>query len=332
MFQKTKIGLAAAMLVGGAGMLAGLAHAQSGERIEITGSAIKRIAGETAVPVTVIKADDLKQQGVTSVEQIMATLTSVQLSVNAAQAIGSGSGGSTFADLRGIGPDKTLVLLNGERISNNAVDGSAPDLNMIPFAAIDRIEVLRDGASSLYGTDAIGGVINFITKKNFVGGTGTIGFDKPQHPGGKVTSASVGFGFGNLDSGGFNVFGFVSGRKEDAIGGTQRDFNRRIVGGLSNSTDPANYTQDFGTLYNPGAPACVGTALIPVAGGTQCKIVTPSFVDFSPKSETFSGMVKGTLRVSSAFELGLEGFMSQNKVTTKIAPVMTVTHCPRSAR
>ncbi|WP_163447030.1 TonB-dependent receptor plug domain-containing protein, partial [Escherichia coli] len=78
------------------------------------------------------------------------------------RSVGSATGGASFADLRGIGANKTLVLLNGRRLANNAIDGSAVDLNTIPFAAIDRVEVLRDGASALYGTDAIGGVINFI--------------------------------------------------------------------------------------------------------------------------------------------------------------------------
>jgi len=321
MFRRTQIGMASALLVAGLTIPAAHALAQAEQRIEITGSAIKRIDAETAVPVTVIKMDELKAQGITSVEQIMATISSVQLTTNAAQSIGSGTGGATFADVRGIGQDKTLVLLNGERIANNAVDGSAPDLNMIPFAAIERIEVLRDGASSLYGTDAIGGVINFITKRNFTGGTVSLGYDSPQHPGGRVTSGSVGFGFGDLDSQGFNIFGFLSARKQDAINGTQRNFNRRIVGGLSNSTDPGNYTQDFSALYNPAAPGCAGTALIPIAGGIQCKIVTPSFVDFWPKSDTVSGMFKGTLRVNSTLDLGAEVFATQNKVTTKIAPV-----------
>ena len=321
MHKQTKIAAAVLLTVGGISAWAQQAEPQQIERVTVTGSAIKRIDAETSVPVTIVKMSDLRNAGVTSVEQIMANLTGVQSSVNAAQSIGSGSGGSSFADLRGIGQDKTLVLLNGERIANNAVDGSAPDLNMIPFAAIDRIEVLRDGASALYGTDAIGGVINFITKRSYNGATVTLGYDSPQHKGGRARSANAGFGFGDLATQGFNVLGFVSARKEDAIAGDQRDFNKRIVGGLSNSTDPANYTQDFGTLYNPAAPTCAGTALIPIAGGTQCKIVTPNFVDFAPKSETASGMLKGTLRVNDALELGAEAFLTQNKVTTRVAPV-----------
>ncbi|RZL38085.1 MAG: TonB-dependent receptor [Rubrivivax sp.] len=325
MHKRTHIAVAALMAAGGfpavAQVAPAAAPAQQIERVTVTGSAIKRIDAETAVPVTVVRMAELRSAGVTSVEQILNNLAGVQSTVNAAQSIGSSSGGATFADMRGIGSNKTLVLLNGERIANNAVDGSAPDLNMIPFAAIDRIEVLRDGASALYGTDAIGGVINFITRKSYVGGTVTLGYDKPQHPGGRNRSANAGFGLGDLDRDGYNVSGFVSLRKEDPITGDQREFNKRIVGGLSSSTDPANYTQDFNTLYNPAAPGCAGTSLVPVEGGTQCKIVTPNFVDFSPKSDTTSGMLRGTLRVSPSLDLGAEAFLTRNKVTTLVAPV-----------
>ncbi|MGM9484929.1 TonB-dependent receptor [Roseateles sp. NT4] len=320
MHKQTKIAVAALMTLGGIGAWAQQAETQQIERVTVTGSAIKRIDAETAVPVTVVKMADLRNAGVTSVEQIMANLTGVQSTVNSTQAVGAGTGGASFADLRGIGKDKTLVLLNGERIANNAVDGSAPDLNMIPFAAIDRIEVLRDGASALYGTDAIGGVINFITKKSYNGGTLTLGYDSPQHAGGKGKSGSIGLGFGDLANQGFNLLGFLSVKKEDAIAGDQRDFNKRIVGGTSVNTDPANYSQG-GLFYNPAAPACDGVALIPVAGGTQCKIVTPNFVDFAPKSETASGLLKGTLRVNDALELSAEAFLSRNRVSTHVAPV-----------
>lgn len=318
MFKRSVISIAVTAGLAAIGM-----HAQAQEqleRVEVTGSAIKRLDAETAVPVTVIKMEALKKSGITSVEQIMANLTAVQASSNTAQSIGSGSGGASFADMRGIGADKTLVLLNGQRIANNAVDGSAPDLNMIPFAAIDRVEVLRDGASSLYGTDAIGGVINFITKRDYQGGTATIGYDSPQHPGGKTRSANVGFGYGDLNAQGFNIFGFASYKKSDNISGSQRDFNKRIVGGLSRSTDPANYTQDFATYYNPTQPNCSGEQVVKLENG-DCKIVTPSFVDHSPKTEIYSGMLKGSLVVNSNLTLGAEIFATRSKVTTLIAPV-----------
>src|SRR5882757_4024131 len=104
-------------------------EAQKLERVEITGSAIKRIDAETAVPVTILKVDELKKEGLTSVEQIVARLASSQMTQGISQAVGTGSGGAAFANLRGLGQNKTLVLLNGRRLANNAVDQSAPDLN-----------------------------------------------------------------------------------------------------------------------------------------------------------------------------------------------------------
>src|SRR5258708_4980666 len=112
-------------------VLAQQAPTQELQRVEITGSAIKRIDAETAVPVTILKVDELKKEGLTSVEQIVARLASSQMTQGISQAVGTGSGGAAFANLRGLGQNKTLVLLNGRRLANNAVDQSAPDLNMI---------------------------------------------------------------------------------------------------------------------------------------------------------------------------------------------------------
>ncbi len=323
MFKRTKVctGVLAA-LGGGLVAFAPPSFAQDAQRIEITGSAIKRIDAETAVPVTVIRSDELKERGITSVEQILSVISSVQASQNMASSIGSGTGGASFADMRALGASKTLVLLNGQRIANDAVSGAAPDLNLIPFSAIDRIEVLRDGASSLYGTDAIGGVINFITKRSFKGGTVGLSMDVPAQEGGKTRSAEIGFGVGDLAADGWNVYGTLSLKKRDFIDGDQRDFNKRIPGGFSNSTFPANYqVTNGGPYYNPIAPDCAAPNLIPNAAATGCRIVTPPYVSISPRSETVSGLLKGTFTVNNNLTLGAEAFYSKNSVETKIAPV-----------
>ena len=297
------------------------------ERVVVTGSAIKRLDAESSVPVTTVKMSDLREQGLTTVEQILGQLTASQSSLGTSQAVGSSTGGASFADLRGIGANKTLVLLNGRRIANNAFDGSAPDLNMIPIAAIERIEVLRDGASSLYGTDAIGGVINFITRKDYTGGSISLGFDSPQHAGGKTRNANAGFGYGDLDKEGFNVFGFVDLQKQDSINGNQRDFNRRYPGGLSASTFPANYyvppktAADTVTVYNPAGPACSGNNLLPAGDNTSCYITTSPYVDYIPESERASGMIKGTLKLNNDHQIGAEYFVTRSEVRTQIAPV-----------
>ena len=320
MLKRSKINTAVLMVLGVVAALPVMAQDAS-QRVEITGSAIKRIDAETALPVTIVKIEDLKAQGVTSVEQIMNSLSAVQLNQGSSQQVGAGTGGAAFADLRGIGASKTLVLLNGRRIANNAIDGSAVDLNMIPFAALERVEVLRDGASSLYGTDAIGGVINFITRNDYQGGSVTVGVDRPQHKGGRSENANVGFGFGDLSKQGFNVFGFLDVNRQHRIGGLQRPFNARFPGGLSPTPFPANYYQDGKVTSNPAAPGCTDPAFLTPAGdGTSCRIKTASFVDYTPESERLSGMLSGTMRLGD-HKLGLEWFKTRNETTTEIAPV-----------
>lgn len=290
------------------------------QRVEITGSAIKRIDAETAVPVTVLRMDDLKKEGITTVEQVMANLSVSQSSRGTSQSVGSSTGGAAFADLRGIGANKTLVLLNGRRLANNAFDSSAPDLNMIPFAAIERVEVLRDGASSLYGSDAVGGVINFITKKDYRGGTVTVGADSTQHGGGSANNANVGVGFGDLQDDGYNIFAMVDHQYQHALSGTDRDFNRRYPGGLSGSTSPANYFQGSKGANPAGAACANGDFLVP-ASGSSCYMTTSPFVDYVPKSERTTGLVKGTFKLNENHELGVELLSTESKVGTTIAPV-----------
>ncbi len=313
-----------AVALGAALCVLGLsAQAQNtAQRVEITGSAIKRIDAETAVPVTIVRIEELKAQGVTSIEQIMGALSAVQMTQGSSQQVGAGTGGAAFADLRGIGPSKTLVLMNGRRIANNAIDGSAPDLNMIPFAALERVEVLRDGASSLYGTDAIGGVINFITRKDYRGGSITLGADVPAEKGGKAQNANVGFGFGDLSREGFNVFGFLDMAKTDPIGGTERPFNARFPGGLSPTPFPANYYQDGAVTANPSGPACTNPSyLVPVGDNSSCYIATSAFVDYTAKTERTSGMLRGTMRLGQDHNATIEWFGTRNEATTRIAPV-----------
>jgi iron complex outermembrane recepter protein len=324
MFKRTKLSAAALVALGGAAIFAAApARAQDTQRIEITGSAIKRIDAETAVPVTVVRFDDLKKEGITTIEQVMANLSSMQVQQGTSQVVGLVTGGAAFANLRGIGQNKTLVLLNGRRIANNAFDSSAPDLNMIPFAALDRVEVLRDGASSLYGSDAVGGVINFITKKDFRGGAITIGQDWPIHSGGESWNGNLSGGYGDLAKDGFNVFAVLDRQQQDRLGGTQRPFNTRYKGGLSPTTNPANYFQ-AGDTGNPTAPTCAaGTNLIPnaAANALGCQMTTSSFVDYIPRNERSTALIKGTLKLSEAHELGLEYFKSQDVVQSQIAPV-----------
>jgi iron complex outermembrane receptor protein len=324
MFRRSNMSLAVAATIAGlAAAVSGSVQAQTEQRVEITGSAIRRTDAETAVPITVLKMEELRAQGVTTVEQILSRISGMQTTQTTSQTVGAGTGGASFVDMRGIGPNKTLVLLNGRRIANNALDSSAPDINMIPIAALERVEVLRDGASSLYGTDAIGGVINFITRKDYTGGTVTLGYDDPEHPGGIAKSANIGFGFGDLETKGFNILGFADFQHQNPVKGIDRPFNQRYPGGISKSTFPANWYQGDGSVIgNPDAPACAtGVFLIPGGDGTSCSMTTSKYVDYVPETDRKSGYLKGELRLNANNTLTGEYFITRSEVKTQIAPV-----------
>ena len=150
------------------------AYAQTGaaevEEVVVTGSFIRGTPEDAALPVDVIGADELQKQGNPSPVELVKSLTisnGVLGDTNQFDSRAQGAEGSATINLRGLGPSRTLVLWNGHRLVNApTLNGAAPDLNVLPFAAVGRIEVLKDGAAATYGSDAIAGVVNFITRKN----------------------------------------------------------------------------------------------------------------------------------------------------------------------
>ena len=212
MFQINRIHLAILLAFGGA--MPALAQEQQEpdkdvQRVTVTGSSIKRIASESALPVTVMKAEEFVGKGMTTVEEVLNSVSANQQTTVGSTSIGFDGGGKSSANLRGLGDDRTLVLLNGRRLANHPFDGNSVDLYAIPFAALDRVEILRDGASHIYGTDAVAGVINFITKRSFTGISGTVEAIVPQQAGGREKRGNVTLGYGDLEKDGYNIFGVV---------------------------------------------------------------------------------------------------------------------------
>jgi iron complex outermembrane recepter protein len=139
------------------------------DRIEVTGSRIRQIDVETAQPVLVISRESIENQGFQSVTDILQNISATGAPpLSRASPLSSGeAAGGQFISMRNLGPTRTLILVNGKRLGINT--GGSADISNIPLAAVDRIEVLKDGASSLYGSDAIGGVVNIITRTRFEG-------------------------------------------------------------------------------------------------------------------------------------------------------------------
>jgi iron complex outermembrane recepter protein len=137
------------------------------EQIVVTGSRIRMANLEGTSPVTQVTSADIATQGVTRVEDLINQLPQAFAAQNAS--VANGATGTATVNLRGLGSARTLVLIDGRRLPYGGVTNSAADLNQIPAAMIDRVEILTGGASAVYGSDAIGGVVNFIMKKDFEG-------------------------------------------------------------------------------------------------------------------------------------------------------------------
>jgi iron complex outermembrane receptor protein len=137
------------------------------DKIEVTGSRIKRADIETSQPIFSLSREDISAQGLTSIGDVIQNLTAGGSALNTT--VNNGGNGETRVNLRNLGDQRTLVLVNGKRWVGGTGLGGAVDLNTIPTAAVERIEVLKDGASTIYGSDAIAGVVNVILRQNFDG-------------------------------------------------------------------------------------------------------------------------------------------------------------------
>ncbi|MEH8021848.1 TonB-dependent receptor [Rheinheimera metallidurans] len=190
------------------------------ERIEITGSRLKRTDMEGALPVTIIGSAELKASGDISVADFMRD-TNFNSFGSYQSTSGSSGGGAAQVSLRGLGAGRTLILVDGRRTPTSPILGSGQDLNSIPMAAVERIEVLSDGASAVYGSDAIAGVINIITRKDFEGVEFSYGLGKPTNAGGDTEEMS--FVIGSAGNKSRVLFG-ASFNSRDVIYTRDRDY------------------------------------------------------------------------------------------------------------
>jgi len=243
--------------------LAGQAAAQDSEdgmtRVQVTGSSIKRLAAEAALPVSTIKAEELTKAGMTTLADVMMSLP------QSASLTPSNAGSGTNINLRGLGVNRTLVLLNGRRMANEAIADGYANLDVIPFSALQRIEILRDGASSIYGSDAIGGVVNFITKTSYEGlQLGAQAVQPERKGGGDEQRATITYGKGNLERDGWSAYATVDFHQRSRLAASDRadlssaalltSIGRAPTLGSGGYADPANFTTSANkTAQNPYA-------------------------------------------------------------------------------
>ena len=282
------------------------------DRVEVVGSRISRINAETALPVQVIRREEIERSGVQSTEELLARLSAnVGAWVDAFNVGQDAKPGFSGASLRGLGAATTLVLLNGRRLANYAFSAQdiGVDLHALPLAAIERVEVLKDGASAIYGSDAIGGVINFVARKDFQGAMASVFAGGSEAGGGAQTRAVLSLGAGDASKDGYNVFAVVDHRKDAGLAARDRAFSStayRPQGGLdrtSNSTFPGNVSVGGGRYVNPAAPSCTDTTVF-VRGGCAYDYARQSD-DLAPLEQT-SVLARGVQRLGSDHELFAE--------------------------
>jgi iron complex outermembrane receptor protein len=331
------------------GLLSGLAAAQSFaqeqpmQRVEVTGSAIKRIAVEGALPIQTLSQETIAKTGATNVAELIQTLPAMQGFTISAVAAGSNSGGRVSASIHGLGESYTLVLLNGRRLAPQG-SGSAVNLQAIPMSAVERVEILSDGASSLYGSDAIAGVVNFVLKRNQQGGDIEANYSTPtSNRAGDSKYVAASYGFGDLDAQGFNVL--LSYRHDDQsqVRATDRGFAKTaylpfeyggknyIYDRTSAATIPANVTVAFndpkiaGAAFSPylrkngSCPELNYASLTNTAAVQNCSFDFVTQVEIVPENKRDSLFLKGSLKLNDKVTLFSDVAYSRFDLTARIA-------------
>lgn len=340
MFKRTQISRAAGLALGGMLALGAMPTvAQDAQRIEITGSSIKRIQGETALPVQIINREDIQRSGVTNVEQLIRTISATTSSQSYVSATASGATtlGLSSVSLRGLSSQRTLILINGKRVAPYGYGGTndsvSVDVNAIPISAIERVEVLKDGASAIYGSDAIAGVVNFILRRDYQGAELAVEYGQPKTDAGSTQRVSGVFGTGDLDRDRFNLMVTVNLQKEKGLFGRDRGFAssginlENLNDTTSGNTFPANVAAadgSFGTR-NPSFPACPGpyavrSPVFDLIGSQGCRFDPSPLVSLLPATEKASIFAAGKFRITQGAEAYAELSFARNQQNTVIQP------------
>lgn len=348
MFQKTKVGVAAAMLVGGAGLVAGVAHAQStDQRVEITGSRILSIGAQSPAPIQVLTSEDIAKSGVANVQELLLKLPSLGTPAisRTNSNFSTASAGVATVDLRDLGTDRTLVLVNGRRYIAGVPGSAAVDLNTIPTDFIERVEILTGGASATYGSDAMAGVVNIILKKAFSGVSINVQYGQSEKNDDKKGVASVTTGLVSQD-GRSHIMAHFGYTKQGAVYSNRRAGNE--IDNIStafltgDAADLFNFTTPFFSSFSPfgriffdtnGAAAGGGTSRTFDANGNIIAVNTngaggapatgfnrQEFRTIALPTERYMFATKGELAIAENHSVFFEGTYAQTQTRTRLEP------------
>ncbi|MCH7343520.1 TonB-dependent receptor [Pelomonas sp. CA6] len=327
------------------------------ERVEVTGTNIKRVDAETASPIQTISREDIQKSGKTTIADVIMGLNgnsngSVPMSFSNGFAAGAAG-----VSLRGLGANSTLVLLNGRRLApyGLADDGQRTfvDLSTIPLDAVERVEVVKDGASAIYGSDAIAGVVNIITRQDYQGISANVSYGQTRYSDGERVKAAIAGGFGDIGRDRYNVFFTLEAQSIGEVRQSDRQ-DRKWIGDpdmtkygydylqggirgqkISNTsvspsptgwaravTDATGATPVPGSAYLQLKPI-EGCATHPSAVAQGYSGCTWNILDYNqlqPKEKKLNFLTRGTLQVSPSVTAFGEVGLFTSKVSTTFTP------------
>jgi len=347
-FQRRK--LAIALGVGSVALVAGGVVSAQDIRVNVTGTNIKRVDSETAAPIETITREDIQNSGLQTIQDVVRQITASNQGGIAPGFTNGFSASGTAVSLRGLGANNTLVLLNGRRMANFGLadDGhiSYADLSQVPFDAVERIEVLKDGASAIYGADAVAGVVNVILRQQFTGVTATGTYGANYKGDGDQYKAAITAGIGDLTKDKYNAFITFDYQKQEnleankarsymgsndlrGIGWWDQRFgdpNTVSVGSLQGMVrqvnpatggSPGPYTP-LGTLCPGGATSQTGQSA--VAPGAYCLYDPKDWTDLIPEIERFNVFTRGSYNFTPDIQGYAEFSYFQVKTDTRSTP------------
>ena len=317
------------------------------QTITVTGSALPRVDTETPSPVTVITAQQIARSGYTTISDVVRSI-SADNSGSIPNAFTNGfAAGSSGVALRGLTVNSTLVLIDGQRAASYALsdDGqrSFVDLNTIPLAAVERIEVLKDGASSLYGADAIAGVVNIILRPSYQGVEGTADVGNSQHGGGFTKKATFMAGAGDLDKDRYNAYFSVQYEKDNPIWTRDRGFpyntdDLSSIGGPNPEVPGNNTGSTVGSITNPAtgllqplSNCTQNTHLVTTSGGSYCgQSLVNQYTQFQPEMEQGGIYGRFTVKINDTTKAYLSASYMQAKTWTVLQPTQIQNSTPNN--
>jgi iron complex outermembrane receptor protein len=291
------------------------AEEEAGEDIVVTGSLITNPNLDRSTPVIATGADEIELLQTNVAEEILREIPGIVPSIGSA--VNNGNGGASFVNLRGLGSNRNVVLLDGVRIVPAELNGRF-DLNNVPLALVERVDVLTGGASTTYGADAISGVVNFITRQDFAGVEANLGSSITEQGDGMTFRADLTIG-ANFDDGRGNVVLGIGYQEADPVYQGARDVSRFNIGSFSGA--PSGSGTSIPSRFSvPGS----GTLQVAPTGASLVPTYAPynfnPFNIFQTPFERYNIYAAGRYEVSDAVEVYTRGLFSKNTVSTIIAP------------